>query len=59
MARRVSEAVRVMEALRALSAEKRSAVLELADAEFRSVFQDLKPVSNISSSRVEFLWAFR
>ena len=35
MARRVSEAVRVMEALRALSAEKRSAVLELADAEFR------------------------
>jgi len=35
MARRVSEEVRVMDSLRALSAEKREVVLNLALAEFR------------------------
>ena len=36
MARRVSEEVRVMDSLRALSTEKRDVVLNLALAEFRS-----------------------
>ena len=36
MARRVSEEVRVMDSLRALSTEKRDVVLNLALAEFRT-----------------------
>ena len=36
MARRVSEEVRVMDSLRALSTEKRDVVLNLALAEFRN-----------------------